>query len=97
MLRCDGVDDVLGFLEQFAHAVGFVQWVELFFGHLFELFDELDDVVVLVLARVIDCQFDLFQLFDRVDFVFASCAPNRVTHRVGRVGILIPVTLVLES
>jgi hypothetical protein len=60
MLRCDGVDGVLVFLEQFAHAVGFVQWVELFLGHLFELFDELDDVVVLVLARVIDGQCDLF-------------------------------------
>jgi hypothetical protein len=69
----------------------------LFFGHLFELFDELDDVVVLVLARVIDCQFDLFQLFDCVDFVFSSSAPNCIAHGVGRVGIFVPVTLVLES
>jgi hypothetical protein len=97
MLCCDGVDGVLGFLEQFAHAVGFVQWVELFFGHLFELFDELDDVVVLVLARIIYGQFDLFQLFDGVDFVFASCAPNRIAHGFGREEILIPVTLLLES
>ena len=97
MLCCDGVDVVLGSLKQFAHAVGFVQWVELFFGHLFELFDELDDVIVLVLASVIDCQFDLFQLFNCVDFVFASSAPNRIAHGVGRVGILVPVTLVLKS
>jgi hypothetical protein len=97
MLRCDGVDGVLGFLEQFAHAVGFVQWVELFLGHLFELFNELDDVVVLILARVIDGQFDLFQLFDGVDFVFASCAPNRIAHGFGCMEILVPVTLVLES
>ena len=88
---------ILVFIEQFAHAIGFVQWVELFFGHLFELFDELDDVVVLVLSRVINGQFDLFQLFDGVDFVFASCAPNRIAHGVGRMGILVPVTLVLES
>jgi hypothetical protein len=40
MLRSDGVDGVAVFLEQFAHAVGLVQWVELFLGHLFELFDE---------------------------------------------------------
>ena len=53
MLRSDGIDCVLVFLEQFAHAVGLVQWVELFLGHLFELFDEFDDVVVLVLARII--------------------------------------------
>ena len=85
------------FIEQFAHAVGFVQWVELLLGHLFELFDELDDVVVLVLAHVINGLFDLFQLFDGVDFVFASCAPNRIAHGFGRVGILVPVTLVLES
>ena len=87
-----------GFLEvRQAHAVGFVQWVELFFGHLFELFDELDDVVVLVLARVIDGQFDLFQLFDCVDFVFALCAPNCIAHGFGHVGSLVLVTLVLES
>ena len=86
MLRSDGVDCISVFLGQFAHAVGLVQWVELFLGHLFELFDELDDVVVLILARVIDGQFDLFQLFDGVDFV-----------GFGRVGILVPVTLVLES
>jgi hypothetical protein len=61
------------------------------------LFDELDDVVVLVLARVIDGQFDLFQLFDGVGFVFASCTPNCIAHGFGRVGILFPVTLVLES
>jgi len=53
MLRSDGIDCVLVFLEQFAHAVGLVQWVELFLGHLFELFDDLDDVVVLVLARTV--------------------------------------------
>ena len=70
--------------------------LELFLGHLFELFDELDDVVLLVLARVIDGQFDLFQVFNGVDFVFASCAPNRITHGFGRMGILVPVTLVLE-
>jgi hypothetical protein len=69
----------------------------LFFCHLFELFDELDDVIVLVLASVIDCQFDLFQLFNCVDFVFASSALNRIAHGVGRVGILVPVTLVLKS
>ncbi len=40
-------------LKQFAHAVGLVQWVELFLGHLFELFDEFDDVVVLVLASIV--------------------------------------------
>jgi len=96
MLCCDGVDGVLVFLEQLAHAVSFVQWVELFLGHLFELFDELDDVVMLILARVINGQFDLFQLFGGVDFVFASCAPNCIAHGFGRVGILVPVTLVLE-
>ena len=95
--RCLVYDGVLVFLKQFAHAFGFVQCVELFLGHLFELFDELDDVVVLVLACIIDGQFDLFQLFDGVDFVFASCAPNRIAHGFGRVGILVPVTLVLES
>jgi hypothetical protein len=52
---------------------------------------------VLVLARVIDGQFDLFQLFDGVGFVFASCTPNCIAHGFGRVGILFPVTLVLES
>ena len=77
MLRSDGVDGVLVFLEQFAHAVGLVQWVELFLGHLFELFDELDDIAVLVLARIIYGQFDLFQLFDGVDFIWArgDCGP----------------------
>ena len=53
ILCCDCVDDVLVSIEQFAHSVGFVQWVELLLGNLFELFDELDDIVVLVLARVI--------------------------------------------
>jgi hypothetical protein len=36
-------------------------------------------------------------LFNCVDFVFASSAPNRIAHGVGRVGILVPVTLVLKS
>jgi len=53
MLRSDGVDGVSVFLEQFAHAVGLLQWVELFLGHLFELFDEFDDVIVLVLASIV--------------------------------------------
>ena len=100
MLRCDGVDGVDGvlvFFKQFAHAIGVVQWVELFLGHLFELFDEPDDVAVLVLARIIYGQFDLFQLFDGVDFVFASCTPNRIAHGFEHMGILVPVTLVLES
>jgi len=67
-------------IEQFAHAVSFVQWVELLLGNLFELFDELDDLTVLVLARVIGVQFDLFQLFNGVNFVFASRAPYRIAH-----------------
>jgi hypothetical protein len=47
---------------------------------LFELFDELDNVVMLVLARVIGVQFDLFQLFNGVDLVFMSHTPYRVAH-----------------
>jgi len=69
-------------IEQFAHAVSFVQWVELLLGNLFELFDELDDLTVLVLARVIGVQFDLFQLFNDVNFVFASRAPYRIAYVV---------------
>ena len=68
------------FIEQFAHAGGFVQWVQLLLGNLFELFNEIDDVIVLVLARVICVQFDLFQLFNGVNLVFASRAPYRITH-----------------
>jgi hypothetical protein len=36
-------------------------------------------------------------LFNGVDLVFPSRAPYHVAHGVGRVGMLIPVTLVLES
>jgi len=63
-------------IEQFAHAAGFVQWVELLLDNLFELFEELDDVVVLVLARVISFQFDLF--CSTVLILFSRCALHTV-------------------
>ena len=84
-------------IKQFAHAVCLVQGVELFLGHLFELLDELDNAVVLILAHVIGVECDLFELFDGVDLVFPLWAPYRVAHGVGHVGMLIPITLVLES
>jgi hypothetical protein len=36
----------------------------LFLGHLFELFDELDNVIVLILACVVGVECDLFELID---------------------------------
>ena len=97
ILCCDVVDGVLVLLEQIAYAVVLVQGVELFLGHLFELFDELENVIVLVLACIASIECDLFELFDGVFLVFVSCTPYRDTHSIGHVGILVPVTLVLES
>ncbi len=57
-------------------------------GHLLELLDELDDLIVLVLARVIGVEFDLLELFDGVGLVFAPRARCRVAHRIGHVRML---------
>ena len=58
VLCCDGVDGISILVEQFAHAVGLVQGVELFLGYLFELLNELDNVIVLILAHVIGVECD---------------------------------------
>jgi hypothetical protein len=65
VLRYDGVDGVSILAEQFAQAIALVVQgvVELFLGHLFELFDELDNVFVLILACVVGVECDLFELF----------------------------------
>jgi hypothetical protein len=64
---------------------------------LFELLNELDNIIVLILARVVGVDCDLFEFINGVDFVFPSRTPYPVAHRIERVGMLIPVTLVLES
>ena len=88
VLRCDGVDEVLVPFEQFEHSVFLVQGVELFLGRLLELLDELDYIIVLVLARVVGVKFDLLELVDGVGLVFAPRAPYHVSHRVGHLGML---------
>ena len=88
VLRCDGVDEVLVPFEQFEHSVFLVQGVELFLGRLLELLDELDYIIVLVLARVVGVKFDLLELVDGVGLVFALRAPYRVAHGVGHVWML---------
>ncbi len=87
---CDGVDGVLILVEQIAHAVALVQGVELFLGHLLELFDKHDNVMVLALACVIGVECDLFELFNGVFLVIALRTPFRITHGFGPVGILNP-------
>ena len=69
VLHCDDVDEVLVPVEQFEHSVFLVQGVEMFLGHLLELLDELDHVVVLILTRVVGVKFDLLELFDGVGLV----------------------------
>ena len=88
VLRCDGVDEVLVPFKQFEHSVFLVQGIELFLGHLLDLLDELDYVVVLVLARVVGVKFDFLELLDGVGLVFAPCAPYHIAHRVGHMRML---------
>ena len=66
-------------------------------GHLLELLNELDYVIVLVLARVIGVKFDFLKFVDGVGLVFAPRAPYHVAHRVGHVQMLMVVTLILKS
>jgi hypothetical protein len=56
-----------------------------------ELIDELDIVIVLILARVVGVECDSFKLFNGVDFVFTSRTPYQVAHGVERFGVLIPL------
>ena len=85
---CDGVDEVSVPFKQFEHSIFLVQGVELFPGHLIELLDELDYVIVLVLACVVGVKFDLLELVNGVGLVFALRAPYRVAHRVGHMQML---------
>jgi hypothetical protein len=64
------------------------QWVELFLGHLLEFLDELDYVILLLLAHVVGVKFDLLELFNGVGLVFALRAPYRVAHHVGHMRML---------
>ncbi len=87
VLHCDGVDEVLVPLEQFEHSVFLVQGVELFHGHLLELLDELDYVIMLVLARVVGVKFDL-SCSSVMALFLQPGAPYRITQRVGHVQML---------
>jgi hypothetical protein len=60
----------------------------LFLCRLFELVDEFDDVIVLVLPSGVGGKVDGFKLFDGVGFVFALRAPNCVARGRGRVKML---------
>jgi len=70
---CDGVDGVLILVEQIAHAVALVQGVELFLGHLLELFDKLDNVIVLALPVSLVLSV-IFLSCSTVFFLLSRCA-----------------------
>ena len=78
-MRGDAVDFVGDLVEEFAHAVDFIERVEHVFRRLFELLDVFDHIVVLVVTVVIGRQGDGLQLLESILLVLAFGAPH-LTH-----------------